>query len=569
MKFNYIKYILFTLVSLVWLNLQAQDNPEEKKAKNAMNTFLDAEKNKMLENYPEAIKLYEKTLSIDDEYDPAMFELGRLYLYEQKYNEALLWVEKAYKLDPKNKWYALLLIDLYRNNYQITDAISVYEALLENDATNTDYLLSLSGLYHSNDDYKNSLLTIEKIEKLDGLSEKTTFQKRSIYLQQNDFESAVAAMIELSDAYPNEEKYCSMIAELYMQNKQADKALVWYEKVLDINPNNPYIQITLADYYSKQNDLAKAYEFLKEGYANKNLDIDTKVQVLLSYFEASDKHSIMKPRAFELAEILVATHPEEAKSHAIYADLLFRDSLYSEASSEFKKVIALDSTRYAVWGQFLYTLSLLNNSEEMALYGNRAIQLFPEMEFPYYVCAIGNFQIGNTKKVISTLETGLYFVSNDDLLEQFYMFLGDAYHEDAQPKKAYESYDKCLKINPYNIFVLNNYAYYLSTEGKQLEKAKDMAGLAVEKEANVNNLDTYGWVLFKLGEYEEALKYIQKSIDMDTDASAVVLEHLGDAYYKLGNTKKAKSAWKKAKKAGGKSDILLKKIKDGKWYEEK
>lgn len=568
MTLNKIKYILFSIFIIAGISSFAQSDEDDKKAKLAMNTFLDAEKNKMLDNYPEAIKLYEKTLTIDDEYDPAMFELARLYLYEQKFTEALLWAEKAYELDQENKWYALLIIDLYRNNYQIKDAIKVYDQLLVNDQNNTEYLLNVSGLYQGIEDYKNSLKYLEKVENLDGINEKTSLRKRNIYLKQEKSDKAMETMIELSNAFPNEEKYCSMIAELYMQNKEMEKALEWYEKVLSINPNNPYIQITLADYYTKQNEIDKAYSYLKEGYANPHLDIDTKVQVLISYFDKRSAETLNKPHFSELAKILTNTHPNEAKAHAIYADFLFQDSLYKEASIEFKKVITLDSSRYEVWHQLLYSLSMNNENKELVNYSDRTIQLFPEMEFPYYLNALANFQEGNTKDVISTLEKGLFFVTDDKLLEQFYMFLGDAYHEDKNSKKAYESYDKCLSINPKNSFVLNNYAYYLSNEGKQLEKAKKMAALAVETDPNVNNLDTYGWVLFMLGEYNDAQKYILQSLEMEKVPSAVVLEHMGDVYYKLDNTKKAKSYWKKAKKAGGESEILLKKIKDGKWYEE-
>jgi tetratricopeptide (TPR) repeat protein len=358
-----------------------------------------------------------------------------------------------------------------------------------------------------------------------------------------------------------------MIAELYMQDSQADEAILWYKKVLEINPNDPYIQITLADYYSKQDDLESAYKYLKEGYANPHLDIDTKIRVLMGYFEASESHTIMKSRTYELAKILVETHPQEAKSHAIYGDLFFRDSLYSEASSEFEIVVALDSTKYAVWEQLLYSLSMENRYEEMASYSERAIALFPAMDFPYYINAIANFQLGHTKKVISGLETAVYFASNNDILEQYYMFLGDAYHEEGQVEKSYESYEKCLNINPNNAFVLNNYAYYLSLEKKQLKKAKDMAALAVKTAPNSNNLDTYGWVLFELGEYEEAQKYIQQAIDTDPIGSAVTLEHLGDVYLKLGELKTARKYWKKAKKLGGDSEILMRKIKTG-MYEE-
>jgi len=561
------KYILLLIGFILSFTVNAQDISTSDKDKEAMDVFLDAEKSKMLTNYPEAIRLYKKTLSIDDEYDPAMFQLAHLYILEQRYEEALYWAEKAYQLDQKNTWYAFLLIDLYRNSYQIGKAIVVYNTLLEENPANTEYLFNLSNLYLAVEDTDNAIKCLNKIEELEGVSEKTALQKKAIFLQENDFDSAIETMKALHEVFPQKESYCSMIAELYMQNNQADEAILWYKKVLEINPNDPYIQITLADYYSKQDDLESAYKYLKEGYANPHLDIDTKIRVLMGYFEAGTSNTMMKSRTYELTEILVKTHPDEAKSHAIYGDLLFNDSLYSKASSEFEKVVAIDSSRYAVWEQLLYSLSMENRYEEMANYSERAIALFPAMDFPYYINAIANFQLGHTKKVISVLETAVYFASNNDILEQYYMFLGDAYHEEGQVEKAYESYEKCLNINPNNSFVLNNYAYYLTLEKKQLPKAKEMAALAVKTAPNPNNLDTYGWVLYELGDYQEAQKYIQQAIDTDTTGSAVTLEHLGDVYFKLGETKNARKYWKKAKKMGGDSESLMQKIKTG-LYEE-
>lgn len=554
-----LKYLTIFFLSMILTTSLAQ-NKDDDNAKLAMNSFLDAEKNKMLDNYPEAIKLYEKTIEIDSTYDPAMYEMARLFVMQQKYTEALYWAEKAYKLDSTNKWYALILIDLYRNNYQINKAAAVYENLLTQEPINTDYLMGLSILYTALEKYEKALNLVKEVERINGISEMTRFQMRNLYLQKEEFGQAVASMIELSDAFPDEEKYCSMIAEMYMQNKQPEKALKWYQKVLEINPNNPYIQITLADYYGKTGDQIKAYEYLKQGYSNPNLDIDTKIQVLVNYFETKDEKPIIKERAYELANILVKTHSDEPKAHAIYGDLLYSDSLYLEASEQFLKVIELDSTRYPVWEQLLYSLSMLNSYREMADYSSRAIKLFPQMQFPYYVSAIANFQLGNIDQVIENLEQGLYFVNNKGLEEQFYMFLGDAYHEKGEADKAYENYEKCLKLNPKNSFVLNNYAYYLSLENKELEKAAKMAKTAVETDPNENNLDTYGWVLYQLGKYEEALEYIGQSIELKENPSSVVLEHMGDVYWKLGEQKKAEKFWKKAIKAGGDETMLNEKL---------
>lgn len=557
----YLKQFTLLILLLGFISSSfSQDSKEEKTAKKAMNTFLDAEKNKMLENYDEAAKLYLETIEIDNAYDPAMFELGRIYVMQQNYNEALLWIEKAYQIDPENKWYALLLVDLYRNNYQMKEAIGVFEKLLEQEPNNTDYLQSISNLYSIQENYDKALESLLQIEKIDGISENTRFQMRKIYLQQNDFESAVNSMIQLSETYPEEENYCNIIAELYMQQGKKEEALIWYKKVLEINPENPYIQITLADYYAKQGKQEEAFKYLKEGYSNPHLDIDTKVQVLVNYFEAKEQETIIKERAYELAEILVNTHPDNPKSHAIYGDLLYSDSLYQKASEEFMKVIELDSTRFPVWQQLLFSLSMINNDTLMESYSSRAIEQFPQMEFPYYVNAIANFQLKNTDKVIEVLEQGLYFASNPALKEQFYMFLGDAYHEQGENEKAYKNYEKCLEINPDNSFVLNNFAYYLSLENKELDKAAQMALRSVEIDPNENNLDTYGWVLYQLGNYEEALKYIQQSIEKSENPSAVVLEHLADVYHKLGDSKKARTYWKKAIKAGGDTKILEEKL---------
>ncbi|MCK5775690.1 MAG: tetratricopeptide repeat protein, partial [Bacteroidales bacterium] len=176
MRKNIIKLILLFSGFVLSVAINAQSTNDRDKDKEAMDVFLDAEKNKMLTNYPEAIKLYKETLDIDAEYDPAMFQMARLYIFEQKFDEALFWAEKAYQLDKQNTWYALLLIDLYRNSYQIGEAIIVYNELLEEEPTNTEYLLSVSGMYLSIEDNDNALKCLNRIEELEGVSEKTSFQ---------------------------------------------------------------------------------------------------------------------------------------------------------------------------------------------------------------------------------------------------------------------------------------------------------------------------------------------------------------------------------------------------------
>jgi tetratricopeptide (TPR) repeat protein len=78
--------------------------------------------------------------------------------------------------------------------------------------------------------------------------------------------------------------------------------------------------------------------------------------------------------------------------------------------------------------------------------------------------------------------------------------------------------------------------------------------------------DTYGWVLFKMGDYENAEKWLKKAIDNDNKNSPVLLEHYGDVLFKLGRKTDAMKYWIKAKentKEGETTESLQEKIRTG------
>lgn len=557
-----IKKILFSFLILVLgIQVQAQDTDMNN---SALSTYLDAENAFMLEDYSKALLLYQEVIKNDKDFDPAMFQLARIYLFKNQIDEAFKWADEAYKRDPKNKWYALLLIDLYKHNNKIEEAIAVYQELLIDDKTNTDYLNDLSQLYTHTQNAEAAIATYNQLEKIEGISERLSFIKRDLYLNSENIEQAILEMISLSENYQENSQYLSMIAEMYMGNGETEKAFMFYQKVLDVNPSDPYIRITLADFYQQKGEIDLAFENLRHGYANANLDLETKTQVLMGLFELkSIPENRIRTETQKLGEILAKTHPNKPGSHAIYADMLYRDSLYTEAAIEYQEVIKIDSSRYVVWEQLLFSLNNRLQTKEITTVSERAINLFPKEPIPYLFNAIGHFMADSIKLSIQSLEKGLPTVQNVNLAEQFYMYLGDAYYQDEQSDKAFEAYDKCLEINPSNTFVLNNYAYYLALKKEKLDKAKTMAFTAISLDPGPTNQDTYGWVLYQLKDYEEAFKYIDMAIDAEKNPSAEVLDHMGDVYFRLGKVKKAQRFWKKAQKEGLDTDEFKLKLANG------
>jgi Tfp pilus assembly protein PilF len=124
-----------------------------------------------------------------------------------------------------------------------------------------------------------------------------------------------------------------------------------------------------------------------------------------------------------------------------------------------------------------------------------------------------------------------------------------------------------LKLDPNNVFVLNNYAYYLSLRKVKLDRAAQMAKLANELAPNQASFeDTYAWVLFQQGKYTDALQWIKKALEHG-NSSGELLEHYGDILFKAGNLEDALEQWKKAKAKGGTTKTIDQKIDQGKYIE--
>ena len=147
--------------------------------------------------------------------------------------------------------------------------------------------------------------------------------------------------------------------------------------------------------------------------------------------------------------------------------------------------------------------------------------------------------------------------------------------------EAYAAYDSALVYKDDNIGALNNYAYYLSLEKKDLDKAEEMSYRTVKAEPNnATYLDTYAWILFEKGKYTEARIYIDQAIQHGTDNSSVVVEHCGDIYYHCGEKDKALEFWKEAEKLAEEAveeedkrepnelKLLKKKIRNKRYYTE-
>jgi tetratricopeptide (TPR) repeat protein len=417
--------------------------------------------------------------------------------------------------------------------------------------------------------YDEAIGVFNQIETQIGVNEALSLQKQQIYNTLGKPEKATAEIEKLAAAYPFEPRYQAILAEIYMNRGQKLKALEAYNKINELDPNDPYIHISLSEYYRQEGDIEKAYEELLIALANPELDIDMKVQVLVFWFEGAEVNPDLKEKAIGIAEVLIQTHPDSPKGYQILGDVLMDNKDFESANANYLQAIEIDSSNYVLWENLLFTDINLQDFVSLEDHSRRCLNLFPVQPLPYLFNGIGCYQNEKYPEALKSLEDGRKFVvNNDNLLGEFYNYTGEVQQKLGNFTASSLAYDKALIINPKNSVVLNNYAYYLSLRGEQLEKALEMAQKATELDpANNSNIDTYAWVYYKLGRYEDALRWLEKAINGTENPSGTIFEHYGDILYKLNRKEEALSWWQKAKDAGEASKLIDKKISDKMLYE--
>lgn len=574
--------IIFFLSFCIPMHLLAQEIPDSgetvigkeetrmfREKQKATALFFEANKAKITDNIDKAILLFTQCTEEDPANDAAWYELSMLYFDQKDIEKSILSAQKAYELAPANTWYSLSLASLYANNNQPDEAIKVYEHLRQADPDNKSYAMDLATIWLQLDKPQEALKIYNELEAKSGINEELSMRKHQIYLATGKDKKALEELEKLADANAYDSRILSMLAEFYMLQGMKEKALLTYEQILKVDPENPYINISLADYYRQQGELQKATAYLKAGFYNPYLDADAKVQIMMTYFSQIKEYAGLEDEINELSGILVEMHPNEPRALILRGELLLMSEKFEEALDLFKKVNMLDPGKYQVWENILRIDAYLENYAQLAQESSTAIDLFPVQPMPYYYNGIAHYLLKNYEKAIQSLTTGVKFIVNNNALSSdFYSMIGDNWHALEKDNETFAAYESALKFNPDNASVLNNYAYYLSIQGKDLEKAEKMAKRANELSPdNATFLDTYAWVFFKQGNYNQALIYIEKALQLNEKSGGVEYEHYGDILFRLNRISDAIIWWKKAQETGEGSTLLESKIKDGKLYE--
>lgn len=519
--------------------------------------FLEAVRMKQKGDYDAAFQLYSHCLDIYPQSAAVLYEISQFYMFlgqDEKGEKAL---KDAVRSDDHNFWYKQTLASYYQSKQDWIKAIAVYEDMAQIFPSRLEPLLSLVDLYNRTTSYDQVVTTLNRIEELDGKSEQISMEKFRMYLRLNDTEKAFSEIESLVKEYPYDMRYRTILGDVYLDNGRTEEALKVYRDILSEESDYAPALVSMASFYQKTGQDSLYQNQIDTILTNDNVDTKLKMEFmrqLIMQAEQSDKPGKDSVRIIQLFNSILERPQPNADIAMLCAQYFITKKMEKESVPVLNKVLELDPENKPARLQLLSYAIRDNNLDEVIRVATPAIEYMPDaMEFYYYL-GIAHYQKEDNEKALEVFKKGVQQInekSDKNLASDFYSILGDLYHTLDIKAEAYAAYDSSLVYNPNNVNTLNNYAYFLSVEKKNLDKAEEMSFRTVKAEPeNSTYLDTYAWILFEKGRYTEARIYIEQAMKNGGDTSQVIVEHCGDVYYKLGEKDKALEYWKKADAMG-------------------
>lgn len=535
--------------------------------------FLEGEKYYMIEDYSKALIFFQKSLELNPENAACHYKVAQILMLSEEYDRALVYATKALELDSLNKYYYLQTAEIYSKQSNFAAAAQMYEAMMASIPDTDAHLFDLAALYIYSNNLDAAIATYNEIENRFGLSKEIVFSKQRIYLKQNRLDEAVNEIKEMIELFPGEAAYIFNLAELYVSNNQEDEAIPYLEGYIEENPDDARARLLLAEVYKKKGNTNLAVQQLINAFTNPELELTPKLNVLVEYMKQLPDQTVQE-NSIKLAQSILEAHPYDANAQAVNGDLYLNlanqdndEGFKKKALEYYQAAISIDDSNFNIWQNVLQIEAELSQIDSLQKYSDQAIELFPNQASLYYYNGFAHLSNDDYETAVEVLEHGRRISQSDPNMQiVFNSLLGDTYHELKQYHQSEEAYEAVLEIDPDNDHVLNNYSYFLSLRKEKLDKAKRMTSKLIKN--NPNNptfLDTHAWVLYMLGDYKEAKKFLESALSKD--ASGTIIEHYGDVLFKLGDIENAVKQWNRAKGMDDTSDLIDRKIADRQLYE--
>ena len=490
--------------------------------------------------------------------DAAHYYLGLCHVRKNDADSALSEFQAAVRLDPGNYWYRDRLATLYAMTGQDDLAVEVYESLQKDFPRKTELYYSLVNLYARQNNMDKVTEVLDDIERMMGRDEQTALARYDILMHQNKTEEAFALLEELNDEYPSPE-ILSMMGDSKLSDYDDSLAMAYYDRALELDSEYAPALLGKSEVYRIRRSFDGFFETLGRFVTSTSTPVQMKSSYLSNLTNQMDGRFFQnfKSQLDTLYDTGVRTHPTDSSMLLAAGTYYYRSDRRDKGVELFKSNSTLYPDDFNARAMYIQSLSYNDDWDTLLQASEEAYAAFPDEPAFLNMRVMAYYNLGDMPAVIrESRRMAEAFKNNPDVVVQALSTIGDSYHQLGDEKEAFKAYEEALKINPTYAPVLNNYAYYLSLEGKKLAKAAAMSKITVEQEPdNATYLDTYGWILHLQKKSQEAKSYFKHAMLYGGKDSATILDHYAEVLYSLGEYDLAKVYWDQAVKKDTEHEI--------------
>ncbi len=451
------------------------------------------------------------------------------------------------------------------------------------------YAWQLAVAYATNNDtaaMDSALAIYDRLEQDGGANLITSGSRVKALIVKKDTMAVINELGRLERIAPNAPEVMMSIAEVYEYIKRPDLALAYYNKACEADSTYGIAYLQRANFYLNQGDSASYDREVANVLRSPGLEFEAKFEMLRKYAQDFYADTASRGEIVRMFEIMEDLHSGEADLYSFHGMFLAACDSNAAAAEQFSYAMALNPEDIDNYQGLMQTAALAGDTIAVIAAGREATARFDNMYFPimtsYYISVhetpqaaielLDSFDISKTTK---TEQISVYYQTRGDLLYQ--IGLNDS---------SFVEYNRALLYDPNNVLALNNSAYHMAVEDRDLDTAESYAKRALLSEPeNPTYIDTYAWVLFRKKDYTSARREIDRALalyahpagsflneseDASTDAtsagepkeepSAEIYDHAGDIYFMNGEPEQALKFWKLALTFAPNDERIKKKV---------
>lgn len=543
LKWFVLSFALFVLGQSV---LSAQERPGSE----IENKVLSAVSKYNSNDIEGAREILSGVLAKDADNDAAWYYLALTSLAKGEVAEAEEYLKTAVRLDPGNFWYRFRLAGIYGATRRPELTVDMYEKLLEDFPKKSELYFDMVDLYAAQGEYEKALETIEEIETVFGVTEALAMYKFSLLRTMDRHEEAFASLEKYNKEYSSP-YVLATLADWQMSMYNDSTALAYYNEALDLAPDYAPALLGKAETFRMTRKYSDYFKTLDELVSMESVPGNAKSEYLMAVIQRTDPKFIRSfmPQIDSVMDKAASVHPTDSTILHTAGVYYYSTDRNNKAKLYFGRNAQAWPKSFSASADFVEFLMYAQEWEDLSQEGRKAYEKFPYETAFLEMASVGDYNLERYEDVLQICEQVLEVAPADSSSNlRAWSTMGDIYYKLGEDKKAFKAYDNALKINPDYVYVLNNYAYYLSMQGKNLKKAHAMSRKAVEAEPdNSTYLDTFGWILYLQGKPAEAKSHFKKAMLYGGKDSPVVLDHYAEVLFALGEYDLAFVYWNLAK----------------------